>query len=799
MEDKLYEKSLRTLELPSVLEMLATECRSPAAKERALALEPATTLIDARERMAETTAAWRMLSRIGGPSLSAIGDCIGNVRRAERGGALSMPALLEIAATLGAIRRLKEYGESDGAETGVLANYFFYLEPNKYLEEGITRAIISEDEMADAASAELASIRRKIRAAGGKVRDALQKIITSPTYSKALREPIITQRSGRYVVPVKSENKGDIAGLVHDVSSSGSTFFIEPAAVVSLNNEIRELEAKEKEEIERILAELSAEVGAHAEPISEGYKAYVHLDCVFGRARLADRMRASEPIFSDDGLLELKKARHPLIPREKVVPITVMLGGEFDTLVVTGPNTGGKTVTLKTIGLFSIMAACGLFIPAEEGSKVPVYSGVYADIGDEQSIEQSLSTFSSHMTNIVAIFKAAKPGSLILFDELGAGTDPVEGAALAVSIILGARALGANVAATTHYAELKEFALTTDGVENASCEFDVETLRPTYRLLIGVPGRSNAFAISRRLGLGEDIIAAAEGLVGSGEKSFDNALSRLETEKKELDALREEQSKLRREAADAVAKARKFHSDAQKEKERARDRAQLEAQRIIEQARAEGEAALREVEELRNQLLKSVDAEKSAEALNRTRTALRTKLNAAGEEHRRRGGQSVEQPKRKASRPLVVGDSVKILSTGAVATVTALPKDKGGKISVSLGAMTITLDPRDVELTEPPKKQEGYVLAPKRGNSTRDVKSELDLRGQTVGEALEELDAFIDAAVMAGLPSVTIIHGKGTGALRAAVTEQLKGDRRVREYRMGRFGEGEMGVTIVEF
>ncbi len=799
MEDKLFEKSLRTLELDRVLEMLAEGAVSRAAKERARALEPTDDLYTARERMSETAAAWRMTNRVGGPNLSAVGDCIANVRRAERGGSLSMPALLEVAALLGAVRRLKDYGDSDGAERGVLDGLFYGLQPNKYLEESITRAIIAEDEMADAASPELMSIRRKIRAAGSRVRETLQRMITSPTYSKHLQDTIITQRSGRYVVPVKSESKNEIPGLVHDVSSSGSTFFIEPAAVVELNNEIRELEVKERDEIERILAELSAEVGAHGEAIAESYNAYVALDLIFAKARLADRMRAAEPALDEGTSLDLKKARHPLIRREKVVPISVRLGGEFDTLVVTGPNTGGKTVTLKTLGLFPLMAACGLFIPAEEGSRVPVYGGVYADIGDEQSIEQSLSTFSSHMTNIVAILSGVRRNSLVLFDELGAGTDPVEGAALAVAVIQHARSLGASVAATTHYAELKEFALSTEGVENASCEFDVETLRPTYRLLIGVPGRSNAFAISRRLGLDESVIAAAESLVGSEDKRFDVALGRLEEEKQELEKLREEQSELRREAAEAANRARKFRSDAEKEKSRARERAQLEAQRIIADARAEADAALAEVEALREQLLKSISAEESARALNEARTAARAKLNAAGEKYAVRAAEAPQPKAHKPARPIAVGDSVKILATGATAVVTALPKDKNGKMTVAIGSMTISLAPSAVELAENAEKPKGYISAPRRPLGERAAKSELDLRGETVGEALEDVDAFLDAAVMAGLTSVTIIHGKGTGALRNAITEKLRSDRRVTSFRMGKYGEGESGVTIVEF
>ncbi len=797
--NELLKKSCRTLELPRVLGMLADCAVCEDARRRALELEPAENIADLRESLADTSAAWRLISLKGSPPIGAVHDIRPNLRRAEMGGSLSMPALLEVAALCTAIRRLKSYSDEGGMET-VLDSRFYMLQPDRQLEEHILACIISEDEMADSASPTLHDIRRRIRIAGSRVRDTLQRIITSPDLSKYLQDAIITQRSGRFVVPVKSEAKNSIPGLVHDVSSSGSTFFIEPAQVVELNNEIRELSAKEQKEIERILAELSDEVAKSAQQLAESYAAIVELDFTFAKAKLANIQRASEPVISDGYELELKKARHPLLNRDKTVPVTVRLGGEFDTLVVTGPNTGGKTVTLKTIGLFSLMAACGLYIPAEEGSRVPLFRGIYADIGDEQSIEQSLSTFSSHMRNITAILADAGEGSLVLFDELGAGTDPVEGAALAVSIILHTRQMGCLVAATTHYAELKEFALTTDGVENAGCEFDVETLRPTYRLLIGVPGKSNAFAISRRLGLDEGIIEAAEGLVSSGEKSFDDALGRLESERRELEALKEEQAALRREAADAAQRARKFRSDAEKEKSRARERAAAEAQKIIDRARGEVSAMFAELDALREKMLAGATAQEAVDELNRAKSELRGRLNAMEGEFQPKH----ETPKtRKPDRPIVAGDTVRIAGTGAQATVITPPDKPGGQLTVQAGAMKITLKSSQVELCEPEKpKNTGYVsvTVPRTESlGTRQVSSSLDLRGMSSDEALMELDNFIDAAVLSNLPSVTIVHGKGSGVLRAAVQQHLRGDRRVKSFRTGRYGEGETGVTIVEF
>ena len=549
--NELYQKSFQTLELDRVLSLLADACATEAGKDLAKALIPATDADDVTKLLQETTDACHMVELKGSPAFRDVKDIKPSLERADRGGALNTRELLRIAAVLRSARNVKEYGEGDGAAAGCLDAYFWALIPNKYLEDRIFGAILSEEEIADNASPALSDIRRHMRIAGSRVRESLQKIISSPSYSKYLREPIITMRGDRYVVPIRSEYKNAIPGMVHDVSSSGGTFFIEPMQAVQANNELRELLIKEKKEIERILAELSAEVAAHRENIATDYDMLIQLDLIFGKARLSYSMKGMCPAVNSEGKILLNRARHPLIDKQSVVPITVRLGDDFDTLVITGPNTGGKTVTLKTLGLLTLMAECGLHIPASDGSSISVFEYVLADIGDEQSIEQSLSTFSSHMKNIVEITDCCGPDTLVLFDELGAGTDPAEGAALAMAVIEFCRKLGAKVAATTHYGELKLYAMRTAGVMNASCEFDVETLRPTYRLLIGIPGKSNAFAISKRLGLSTLIIDDAKSLVSENDVSFEEVLSQLDAQRQAMEQARiqAEQMKLEMERA----------------------------------------------------------------------------------------------------------------------------------------------------------------------------------------------------------------------------------------------------------
>ena len=536
---ELYDKSIYKLELDQILELLAACAGSEEGKARCRLLRPETDLEDVNLLLQQTTAASDLCTKKGNPGFSEVYDVSASLERADRGGSLQPKELLRIAGVLRCARTIKGYVSEDDKDT-VLSVFFNALTPNKYLEDRISGAILSEDEIADTASSELADIRRHMRIQSGKIRDGLQKIISSPAYAKFLREPIITIRQGRYVVPVKSECRNDVPGLVHDVSATGGTYFIEPMSAVNANNALRELELKEKKEIERILAELSAEAAARREDIQLNFEMLVRLDVIFAKARLAYRMNAWAPIMNDEGVVDLRKARHPLIDSGKVVPISVRLGGDFDTMIITGPNTGGKTVTLKTVGLLTLMAQCGLHVPAGDGSKLSVFDAVLADIGDEQSIAQSLSTFSSHMKTIVDVVSQCDGNTLVLFDELGAGTDPAEGAALAMAIIEFCRSMGSKVVATTHYAELKLYAMQTAGVINASCEFDVETLRPTYRLLIGIPGKSNAFAISRKLGLPEHILKKADDFVGKSDKDFEDVLSQLESQRQQMEAARHE-------------------------------------------------------------------------------------------------------------------------------------------------------------------------------------------------------------------------------------------------------------------
>ena len=554
---ELFEKSIHTLELPRVLAMLADQAVTQEGKERCLALRPLTDADDVRRRLAETTAAAEMMTLNGTPSFSGIKPVASSLQRADMGGALNTRELLDIAAVLRAARSAGEYagGRREDKKTPI-DHLFASLVPNRFLEERITGSIVAEDEIADAASPELASIRRHIRSTAAKVRDILQKIISS-NQSKYLQEAIITQRNDRFVVPVKSEHKNEIPGLVHDVSSSGGTFFVEPMGVVKANNELRELQAREEKEIERILAELSAQCAAHKEDIAQDYDLLIMLDVIFARGKLSYRMGASEPAIAGKGVF-LRRARHPLLDRKKAVANDLSLGVDYDTLVITGPNTGGKTVTLKTMGLLILMAQCGLHIPVDADSHIQIFSRVLADIGDEQSIAQSLSTFSSHMVNIVGILDEADDETLILFDELGAGTDPIEGAALAAAIIERARQLGALVAATTHYAELKVYAMTTAGVENASCEFNVDSLAPTYRLLVGIPGKSNAFAISERLGLPKEIIQKAAARLDAENVRFEDVLTQLDQQRQEMEREKETARKLRREIEASAEAARTY-------------------------------------------------------------------------------------------------------------------------------------------------------------------------------------------------------------------------------------------------
>ena len=708
-----------------------------------------------------------MITLKGSPGLAGVSDVGASVDRAVRGGCLSPEELLRVAGVLKCARQAKAYADGEGMEND-LNVFFAQITPNKYLEERIFTSIVSKDELADAASPELASIRRKIRRQSVAIREGLQKIITSPTYAKFLQEPIVTIRSDRFVVPVKAECKGSIPGLVHDVSSSGSTFFIEPMQAVNGNNALRELFVEERKEIERILTELSGEVAGHREHLAINYTVLTQLDCIFARAKLSFAMHAAEPEIRTDGRLELKRARHPLITGKTVVPISVRLGSDFDTLIITGPNTGGKTVTLKTLGLLTLMAECGLHIPADDGSFVSVFDRVLADIGDEQSIEQSLSTFSSHMKNIVDILKICDDSTLILFDELCAGTDPAEGAALAISLIEFCRKCGSKIAATTHYAELKLYAMRTNGVINASCEFNVETLQPTYRLLIGIPGKSNAFAISKKLGLDDAILEDARSMVSQNDVNFEDVLNQLEQQRQQMEQARLEAEQLRLETEKQKQQSEEYYQQIQKEKEKAAAQARKEAQSIIDDARRTANEVYEELKQLRKQAQGGAFVPGS----NEKQANLRHALNEA--ETKLQGQKQQQQPARPApTRAIRVGDTVELLKLGTKATVLALNKD--GTYQLQAGIMKVNAKPDEVYLLENETKTKAKKIIE---GKVRELKAaaqpELDLRGMAADEAIILLDNFLDSAYMGNLPTARIIHGKGTGVLRAALGKSDK-------------------------
>ena len=786
----LQEKSLRTLELHKVLELLAEQTQTDLARERALSLRPETVLSRCELLQQQCADAVHLMGLFGSPSFDGVRDLSGALSRADMGGVLNMAELLAVARLLRAARTTRGYLENHREGKTSLDELFSSLSGNKYLEDKITTSIISEEEIADSASSELNDIRRQMRVASSRVRETLNRITSSPTYQKMLQDSLVTIRSGRYVVPVKAEYRSAFGGLVHDVSSSGATLFIEPTAVVDLNNSIRVLAGKEQQEIERILAALSAEVAACAGAMQRDYETLCALDFIFARSKLAYKMKALRPRLSDSGKTVLHRARHPLLDIEKAVPIDFEIGGKCDTVIITGPNTGGKTVSIKTVGLLTVMAQCGLQIPAGEDSVVRLRTSVLADIGDEQSIEQSLSTFSSHMVNIVDILHAADSGALVLLDELGAGTDPVEGAALAMAIIEELRRRGSAVIATTHYAELKMYALETDGVENASCEFDVQTLRPTYRLVFGIPGKSNAFAIASRLGLDDAVIESANSRIGAESKRFEEVISQLEEKRQELEHRLASAERDRAKAAEAERTARERLSTLEGEREKLIMDAKLKAQEILNNARATSEYVLTEARKLRQQAEEGKDPNLAA-----ARAAFRGQISDA---ERRT---TLEKAKKKAippPRPLRAGDTVELLATKTRATVLETPAP-GGNVRVQAGIMKITVRPDEIQFIEESRPKP--VQAPKSTAGGRVPRPEgqgasLDLRGMTAEEAIMELGRFIDGAVRMHLPAVTIIHGKGTGVLRRAVQAELKGMPQVKSYRLGVYGEGEDGVTI---
>ncbi len=790
----LADKSLHTLEYPRVLEMLAAEAACEDTRDRIAELRPEADIERCRLLQTECADAKALIAGRGSAPISGVRDVRGALMRADKGSPLSLRELLDIAQLLRVTRALKSYIDGGEERKTVLDGLFYALSPNKTLEERLVNSIVSPEELADGASTELASIRRQIRSAEARVRELLNKIIHSTSHQKHLQEAIVTMRGDRFVIPVKSEYRQELPGLVHDTSSSGATLFVEPVSVVEANNEIRLLRGKEQREIERIIAELSAEAAAYMEPISQNYSLILELDFIFSRAKLAWKMDADQPELNEDGIIDLKRARHPLIDPKKVMPTDIRLGGDFDTLVITGPNTGGKTVVLKTIGLLTLMAMSGLQIPVADGSRLSVFEYVLADIGDEQSIEQSLSTFSSHMRNIVGMLEVLNNRSLVLFDELGAGTDPVEGAALAVSILERVRRLGARVAATTHYAELKVYAMQTAGVENASCEFDVETLRPTYRLLTGIPGKSNAFAISRRLGLSEELVDRARELIREENVRFEDILTELERNRQKMEQARETAERYRRETKQLMedAASEKKRLDAMREKEL--ERARTDARRIVGEARETMNVLVEEMTELKKQKDSADFAGRIAQARASAFGLLRQLEDKIDPVRELREEYVPPLP-----RELRAGDTVLIRDIDKKAVVIS-PPDNSGNVQVQAGIIRTRVKLSNLRLLEEEKVQKPAAVYQSREGSLGggSAKMELDLRGMNGDEAALEIDNFMDSAVMSGLTTVTLIHGKGTGALRASVHEHLRRHPQVAGFRLGRYGEGENGVTIVE-
>ncbi len=793
-------KHYKALELDKVLLKLASFTSCEDARNEAENLQPQSNLALAQLLLEQTDDAYMLMAKFGAPSFGGLKNINNSLSRANAGGVLNMRELLDVAEVLRVIRSLSEWKSRNSGIATKIDTYFYSLSPNKYLEDKITSAIISEDEISDNASPALSDIRRKIRVASSKVRDRLDKMTRSTHFQKFLRDSIVTMRNGRYVVPVKIEHRNEISGLVHDTSSSGATVFIEPAGVVEANNEIKVLQGKEREEIERILFELSVEAGSFYQGIKSSYECAVELNLIFARAKLAYEMKATMPILNDKGIINLKSARHPLIDPKKVVATDISLGKNFDTLIITGPNTGGKTVSIKTVGLLSLMAMCGLMLPVKDQSEISVFDNILADIGDEQSIEQSLSTFSSHMVNIIDIMEKADDKSLVLIDELGAGTDPVEGAALAISILEKLHEKGAKIAATTHYAELKAYALETPGIENGSCEFDVESLKPTYRLLIGTPGRSNAFAISLRLGMNGEVIERAKQLVSKENAQFENVLVSLEASRQELEKQKEFTDSVKAEAEREKAEAKKLKDEIEQLRNQELEKAQGQALRIVEQAKRSAMALTAELEKLKKESDQNAN---KAEMLKRAKQMMKKGFADFDDITNPVVAAVINDESYVLPRELKIGDEVLVADMGKTATVTAL-KDRKGKVEVMAGIMKMRTDESNLRLIEKSDKHKNNNKPRNVPNKTERVfspgseaQTRCDLRGMNIEEGIIELERYIDQALRLGLGEITVIHGKGTGALRKGIHEHLRKNRFVKSFRLGVYGEGEAGVTII--
>ncbi len=785
------KKVLNILEYNKILQLLSDCAVTGEGKNRILSLLPSTSFDEVVHMQNATSQATSMAVMHGTAPIISVPDIRAALNRSKIGGLLSLSELLGVGAVLRCTKNLIAYidkGEKFDILTGMCAS----LTAIPALERDISSCILGEDSVADSASGELAALRRKILQLNNKIKDILNDMLRSPSTVKYLQEPIITMRGDRYVLPVKNENRGSVPGILHDSSATGATVFIEPMAVVQTNNQLRDVMIAEQREIERIIADFSARVAEYADVIAENYRIIIETDILFAKASFCNANKCIEPVLNNNGYLNIKKARHPLIDKSKVVPVDVYIGDDFDTLVITGPNTGGKTVTLKTVGLFALMCQSGLALPADLGTHMPVFSDIFADIGDEQSIEQSLSTFSSHMVNIVDILNNVGPNTLALFDELGAGTDPDEGAALAIEILEYMRGCGAKSVATTHYSELKMYALSTDRVENASCEFDVATLRPTYRLLIGVPGKSNAFAISKRLGIYDTIIEKAAARMTAESVKFEDIVTELQAKREAAAAAYDDAAKMRNEAASLRGSLKKQQSDIKSKREKALEEARLEAREIIENARAETDILLKEA----RRLSENLNEKESLRKMEEVRAQIRQKGSVADEQ--------IKKNKRKSNtkiNEIKLGITVDILSVDERGTVLTLP-NASGDFTVQVGIMKLKTNVKDVKIVkDDTEKQGAKIIESRRGISSRamTIKTELDLRGYAAYDAIMEVDKFIDDAMLASLPKVSVIHGKGTGALRSALHQHLRKNRFVKSFRLGSFGEGDSGVTIIEF
>ncbi len=789
------QRTHNTLEYDKILGMLAEVAPTAGAKSLALSLLPDDDPDVVEKRLTRTEHARQLLADKGMPSFGLVADPADALERAAKGATLSTRELLDLGNLLRTARGLLDYIRTNRRFDTVLDEVFERLLPDRRLEDRIYRSILSEDMIADEASPALGDIRRKIRAANNEIKTRLQHYLTG-SYSKYLQESIVTMRNGRFVVPVRVENKNEIKGLIHDTSSSGATIFVEPMAVVDANNELRMLEAKEQHEIERVLLELSTLVAGQVSALSLNYQNITELAFVFACGRLAEDMNATRPVICRERKIDLRRARHPLIDKSRVVPISVSLGGEWDSLIITGPNTGGKTVTLKTLGLFALMAQSGLHIPAEEGSSLCLFDRILVDLGDEQSIEQSLSTFSSHMVHIVSVVNSLTPRALVLFDELGAGTDPVEGAALAVAIISEVRRRGALSAVTTHYAELKAFALDTKGVQNASCEFDVTTLRPTYRLVIGTPGKSNAFAISEKLGLPAAVIEEAKSLISAENRRFESVIEQLEAARvaaeRDRDAAARERAEIEARRQELLQAAERERKNAERELQSARSKADA----LVQSAKASSDYIFAQLEEVR----RARESERLGERLDETRRAVRAHLRENEDRFNpveERSNENYQLP-----RPLKKGDEVYLVDIDKKGVLISDP-DHSGNVQVQAGIIKTKSRVENLRLIENEptvggKGERKTSAKDYRLNISREFHDEIDLRGQTGDEAWFMVDKYFDTAAIAGFHTVRLVHGKGTGALRAALWKYLKNDRRVASFRIGRYGEGDGGVTVVE-